>query len=110
MDEAGAGCGLQRQFAIDETPQTRYTIPYRRGVAQLVARLLWEQEAASSSLATPTKRWKSELDLPSGRRVRISAFYREPGFDAVSGKGGPSSDERRGPAFMLICYKVDFEL
>ena len=24
-----------------------------RGVAQLVARLLWEQEAASSSLATP---------------------------------------------------------
>ena len=29
---------------------------YRRGVAQLVARLLWEQDAASSSLATPTMR------------------------------------------------------
>ncbi len=28
---------------------------HRRGVAQLVARLLWEQEAASSSLATPTR-------------------------------------------------------
>src|SRR5699024_10100490 len=44
----------RRQFPIDETPQTRYTILCRRGVAQLVARLLWEQEAASSSLATPT--------------------------------------------------------
>ena len=29
-------------------------IVFFRGVAQLVARLLWEQEAASSSLATPT--------------------------------------------------------
>ena len=28
-------------------------IVFFRGVAQLVARLLWEQEAASSSLATP---------------------------------------------------------
>ena len=73
--------------------------PYCRGVAQLVARLLWEQEAASSSLATPTKRWKSELDLPSGRRVRISAFYREPGFDEVSGKGEPFFERREGPAF-----------
>ena len=31
-------------------------IVFFRGVAQLVARLLWEQEAASSSLATPTTR------------------------------------------------------
>ena len=29
-------------------------IVFFRGVAQLVARLLWEQEAASSRLATPT--------------------------------------------------------
>ena len=49
--------------AIDESLQKRYTIFRRcssaagcRGVAQLVARLLWEQEAASSSLATPTIR------------------------------------------------------
>ena len=47
-------------FCIDEPRKKRYTIFWRcsraarcRGVAQLVARLLWEQEAASSSLATP---------------------------------------------------------
>ena len=47
-------------FHIDEPRKKRYTIFWRcsraagcRGVAQLVARLLWEQEAASSSLATP---------------------------------------------------------
>ena len=47
-------------FRIDEPHKKRYTIfrrcscaARRRGVAQLVARLLWEQEAASSSLATP---------------------------------------------------------
>ena len=47
-------------FCIDEPHKKRYTIFWRcsraarcRGVAQLVARLLWEQEAASSSLATP---------------------------------------------------------
>ena len=33
------------------------------GVAQLVARLLWEQDAASSSLATRTK--KAEMAKPS---------------------------------------------
>ena len=49
-------------FCIDEPRKKRYTILRRcssaagcRGVAQLVARLLWEQEAASSSLATPIK-------------------------------------------------------
>ena len=48
------------QCRIDERLKKRYTISRRcssaagcRGVAQLVARLLWEQEAASSSLATP---------------------------------------------------------
>ena len=47
-------------FCIDEPHKKRYTMFWRcscaagcRGVAQLVARLLWEQEAASSSLATP---------------------------------------------------------
>ena len=28
------------------------------GVAQLVGRLVWDQDAASSSLATRTKKWK----------------------------------------------------
>ena len=32
----------------------------RRGVAQLVARLLWEQEASSSSLATPIKKSENQ--------------------------------------------------
>ena len=31
-----------------------FTISYNRGVAQLVARLLWEQNAAGSSPVTPT--------------------------------------------------------
>ena len=51
------------KFRVDESAKKRYTISRRcssaagcRGVAQLVARLLWEQEAASSSLATPTMR------------------------------------------------------
>lgn len=44
-------------FRIDERRKKEYTmIVFFRGVAQLVARLLWEQEAASSSLATPTTR------------------------------------------------------
>ena len=30
------------------------TILFERGIAQLVARLLWEQEVASSNLAAPT--------------------------------------------------------
>ncbi len=34
-----------------------------RGVAQLVARLLWEQEATGSSPVTPTKNKKMEIDL-----------------------------------------------
>ncbi len=53
---SAVNCG----FCIDEPHKKRYTIfrrcsraARRRGVAQLVARLLWEQEAASSSLATP---------------------------------------------------------
>ncbi len=53
---SAVNCG----FCIDEPHKKRYTIFWRcsraaryRGVAQLVARLLWEQEAASSSLATP---------------------------------------------------------
>lgn len=53
---SAVNCG----FRIDEPHKKRYTIFWRcsraakcRGVAQLVARLLWEQEAASSSLATP---------------------------------------------------------
>ncbi len=53
---SAVNCG----FCIDEPHKKRYTILRRcscaagcRGVAQLVARLLWEQEAASSSLATP---------------------------------------------------------
>ena len=53
---SAVNCG----FRIDEPRKKRYTIfrrcscaARRRGVAQLVARLLWEQEAASSSLATP---------------------------------------------------------
>ena len=53
---SAVNCG----FCIDEPRKKRYTIFWRcsraarcRGVAQLVARLLWEQEAASSSLATP---------------------------------------------------------
>ena len=53
---SAVNCG----FRIDEPHKKRYTILWRcsraarrRGVAQLVARLLWEQEAASSSLATP---------------------------------------------------------
>ena len=53
---SAVNCG----FCIDEPRKKRYTIFRRcsraarcRGVAQLVARLLWEQEAASSSLATP---------------------------------------------------------
>ena len=53
---SAVNCG----FRIDEPHKKRYTIFRRcscaagcRGVAQLVARLLWEQEAASSSLATP---------------------------------------------------------
>ena len=31
-------------------------VVFLRGVAQLVARLLWEQDAAGSSPVTPTKR------------------------------------------------------
>ena len=41
------------------------TIIIYPGVAQLVARLLWEQDAASSSLATWTKRWEWLLPFPS---------------------------------------------
>ena len=37
------GAGIERENAYG-----------RRGVAQLVARLLWEQDAGSSSLPTPT--------------------------------------------------------
>ena len=54
-------------FSIDERPETRYTsVVSFRGVAQLVARLLWEQEAASSSLATPTRMatWRSYQGSP----------------------------------------------
>ena len=44
--------------------------PPLRGVAQLVGHLLWEQDAASSSLATPTifDRYRAILSL-------IPAFY-----------------------------------
>ena len=34
------------------------------GVAQLVARLLWEQDAASSSLATWTKNGERQMPFP----------------------------------------------
>ena len=62
-EKSGPCSAVNCGFRIDEPHKKRYTIfrrcscaARRRGVAQLVARLLWEQEAASSSLATPTTR------------------------------------------------------
>ena len=62
-EKSGPCSAVSCGFRIDEPRKKRYTIFRRcscaagcRGVAQLVARLLWEQEAASSSLATPTTR------------------------------------------------------
>ena len=59
-EKSGPCSAVNCGFRIDEPHKKRYTIFRRcscaaeyRGVAQLVARLLWEQEAASSSLATP---------------------------------------------------------
>ena len=50
-----------RQIWIDFFAAVEYNSQWYPGVAQLVARLLWEQDAASSSLATRTNRYKSEL-------------------------------------------------
>ena len=43
-----------------------YNIYPLRGVAQLVARLLWEQDAVGSSPATPTKK-----PMPTDRAVSV---------------------------------------
>ena len=60
-----------------------------RGVAQLVARLLWEQDAAGSSPVTPTKKrnltqWgfffyycnQKDLNLKKARGVKKTIDYR----------------------------------
>ena len=52
---------LGGQIWIDFSATVGYNAPWYPGVAQLVARLLWEQDAASSSLATRTNHNKSEL-------------------------------------------------
>ena len=57
VKEAAAAAAPSPDFSTPGlTPRPKKGILFeyhRRGVAQLVARLLWEQEAASSSLATP---------------------------------------------------------
>ena len=52
----------------------------RRGVAQLVARLLWEQEAASSSLATPIEE-KATMNRLEMRFCRGFSVIRILSFD-----------------------------
>ncbi len=49
-----------------------------RGVAQLVARLLWEQEAASSSLATPIeeKATMNRLEMRFCRGFICYSYYK----------------------------------
>ena len=49
--------------AVPATPIIRVISSFRR-LAQLVARLLWEQDVASSSLASPTKHGGRRLHLP----------------------------------------------
>src|SRR5437867_4396424 len=55
-DRSGAA-GFDPRCAEANRPHAR--IDGRRGVAQLVARLLWEQEVAGAGPATPTVRAKS---------------------------------------------------
>ena len=50
----------------------RHSLSYR-GVAQLVARLLWEQEARGSSPRTPTTSEQSPLSSVSAVSLRLSA-------------------------------------
>ena len=70
-----------RAAGIDERRKKRYTIKVSfRGVAQLVARLLWEQEAASSSLATPTTR-KATMNRLETRFYRGFSVIRILSFD-----------------------------
>ena len=49
-----------------------YNIYPLRGVAQLVARLLWEQDAVGSSPATPTKK-----PMPTARSVSVFSIGRD---------------------------------
>ena len=52
------------------------TVVFFRGVAQLVARLLWEQDAAGSSPVTPTKRRVAADKTLSGLIGSVSFFAR----------------------------------
>ena len=44
---------------------------FYRGVAQLVARLLWEQDVGSSNLSTPTTEARESLELVSYATAHI---------------------------------------
>jgi hypothetical protein len=57
---------------------------YKRGVAQLVARLLWEQEVRGSSPRTPTthSRTNKQPEIPSGSNSVVEFL---PSKQAVAG-------------------------
>ena len=62
FEGSAADCYIEI-YRIDKVKNQIY-----RGVAQLVARLLWEQDAGSSSLPTPTK------DISSAKGEDMSFF------------------------------------
>ncbi len=47
----------------------------RRGVAQLVARLLWEQEVPGSNPGTPTNRKERENTVLSGQKWQKGSVF-----------------------------------
>ena len=63
---------IQGRFRADVTYHSRENLDIRsvfkchrcEGVAQLVARLLWEQDAAGSSPVTSTKIWEGQKPFP----------------------------------------------
>ncbi len=68
----------------------------RRGVAQMVARLLWEQEVPGSNPGTPTSRCLGGMDMENGamipKQYSVSTKQKELAYEFLVGlarrKGG----------------------
>ena len=74
-------------------PQT----PIRRGVAQLVARQLWELDVASSSLATPTRKKGLALQVLFSMKSPLSGLMKNE--DAIADEVAPAELMENGGDF-----------